>query len=559
MNDADSSILRRLPPRQHEGLTMNDPFDYSPHPLCQEAAGLAMPDIGRLMEGQSEGKMFGVLVVEPRQQEGASAELGFLVGYSGQIDGRSDWPGFVPAVFDYLQADGYFKQEEARITAINGEVDRLEQQPQRLQALQRLAEAREAAQREVDEMQRSVVEARERRRTVRAQRQLDADEESALVRESQFQKAELRRLKKRHAAAIEVLAVASEQFEEPIRRLKDERRRRSDALQRWLFEHFVMLNAEGRRRHLMDIFSETTLGVPPAGAGECCEPKLLQWAYAHGLRPLQMAMFWVGPSPKVEIRHEGRYYPACRGKCLPILRWMLGSTPADDHPSERSVEVPILYEDDDMVAVDKPAGLLSVPGIAEKQSVWSIMAQRYADTAVPLMVHRLDQPTSGVLLMAKTKAAQRQLQRQFMAHEVRKRYVALLERESVGIEQLERLSHGPAAPDGPLLTIDLPLWGDPLNRPYRCVDAERGKAAVTKVQLLQPCGGRLRVALYPLTGRTHQLRVHCAHSLGLGNPILGDNLYGSVAASRLYLHAESICFNHPRTGKRMTISAPVPF
>ena len=559
MNDDTNSILRPLPSRQHEGLAMNDPFDYSPHPLCQEAVRLAMPDVRRLMAGQTEGKMFGVLVVEPRRRVGESEELGFLVGYSGQIDGRSDWPGFVPAVFDYLQADGYFRQEEAHITAINGDVGRLEQEPQRLQALQRLAEAKDAAQREVDALQHCTQEARERRRAVRAQRQLDADEEAALVRESQFQKAELRRLKRRHAAVVEALAVASEQFEEPIRRLKEERRRRSDALQRWLFEHFVMLNAKGQGRHLLDIFSETTLGVPPAGAGECCEPRLLQWAFAHELRPLQMAMFWVGPSPKVEIRHDGRYYPACRGKCLPILRWMLGALPADSHPSERAVEVPILYEDDDILAVDKPAGLLSVPGIAEKQSVWSIIAQRYAHTASPLMVHRLDQPTSGVLLVAKTKAAHQQLQRQFMAHEVRKRYVALLEREWVGNEQLERLSHDAVAPDEGLLTIDQPLYGDPLNRPYRCVDAERGKAAVTKVQLLEPCGGHLRVALYPLTGRTHQLRVHCAHPLGLGNPILGDNLYGSVEARRLYLHAESISFTHPRTGVRMTISAKVPF
>jgi tRNA pseudouridine32 synthase/23S rRNA pseudouridine746 synthase len=266
-----------------------------------------------------------------------------------------------------------------------------------------------------------------------------------------------------------------------------------------------------------------------------------------------MAMFWVGASPKVEIRHDGRFYPACRGKCLPILRWMLsdvemlrGFDVADSllpHPSDN--EVPIVYEDDDIVVVNKPAGLLSVPGISEKYSVWSIMRHRYRDVDSPLTVHRLDQPTSGLLLIAKTRQAYRALQRQFMQHEVKKKYVALLERDGWQGEN-EKL-------------IDLPLYSDPLNRPYQSVDYERGKPAATRVVYLGETDGHVRVALYPQTGRTHQLRVHCAHSQGLGNPILGDNLYGSQEASRLYLHAESITFRHPRTNEEMTITAPADF
>ena len=528
---------------------MNDPFYYEPHPLCLLAREKAMPMIQELMHGETEGKMFGVLIVE-RQEDG---RCGFLVGYSGQVRGRSDWPGFVPAVFDYLQPDGYFKTHEADITAINHEVEQREQQPERLQAAEALEQATQKAQREIADMQQATNEARERRRNIRAAGNLSHEQEDALIRESQFMKAELRRKKKYHEAIIDELKATLASYDAPISRLKAQRRELSDALQRWLFEQFNMLNSKGERRNLLEIFKETSLRVPPAGAGECCEPKLLQYAFLHGMRPIQMAMFWVGASPKVEIRHDGRFYPACRGKCLPILRWMLsdvemlrGFDVADSllpHPSDN--EIPIVYEDDDIVVVNKPAGLLSVPGISEKYSVWSIMRHRYRDVDSPLTVHRLDQPTSGLLLIAKTRQAYRALQRQFMQHEVKKKYVALLERDGWQGEN-EKL-------------IDLPLFSDPLNRPYQSVDYEHGKPAATRVVYLGETDGHVRVALYPQTGRTHQLRVHCAHSQGLSNPILGDNLYGSQEASRLYLHAESITFRHPRTNEEMTITAPADF
>lgn len=528
---------------------MNDPFYYEPHPLCLLAKEKAMPMIQELMCDEEEGKMFGVMIVERRE----NGRCGFLVGYSGQVRGRSDWPGFVPAVFDYLQPDGYFKTHEAVITAINHEVEQREQQPERLQAVEALSLAKQEAQREIGDMQQATFEARERRRNIRAAGNLSSEQEDALIRESQFMKAEFRRRKKYHEAVIDELKTTLDSYDEPISRLKAQRRELSDALQRWLFEQFNMLNSKGERRNLLDIFKETSLRVPPAGAGECCEPKLLQYAYQHDLRPAQMAMFWVGASPKVEIRHDGRFYPACRGKCLPILRWMLsdvvmvsGSDVAETQlPYTTDKEVPIVYEDDDIAVVNKPAGLLSVPGISEKYSVWSIMRHRYHDTDSPLTVHRLDQPTSGLLLIAKTRQAYRALQRQFMQHEVKKKYVALLEREEWQGEE-EKL-------------IDLPLYSDPLNRPYQSVDYERGKHAATKVVCLGETNGHVRVSLFPLTGRTHQLRVHCAHSEGLGNPILGDNLYGSQEARRLYLHAESITFRHPRTNEVMTITAPADF
>lgn len=584
---------------QYADLKMNDPFDYTPHPLCLAAVRKAMPMIEQLMQGEREGKMFGVLVVRTGKEGTADddGELHFLVAYSGQVRGRSDWPGFVPAVFDYLQPDGYFKQHEAEITKLNREISRREQEPARLSTAEALAQAKKDAAARLNDWQRQMFEARERRRAIRATGEVTAEQEAELIRESQFMKAEYRRMKKQASEQIDALQAQMETFNAPIGEMKTERRRRSDELQQWLFSHFEMVNSQGERRNLIDIFRETSLGRPPSGAGECCEPKLLQYAHQHGLQPVQMAMLWVGPSPKVEIRHHGRFYPACRGKCLPILTWMgYGESPSPQpHPAKenhgptstsgdhggglKSNELPVLYEDDEIVVVNKPAGLLTIPGISEYYSVWSIMRSRYPDSDSPFIVHRLDQPTSGLLVISKTRAAHRELQRQFMEREVQKRYVALLERSSQdnrswSVEREVRSEDSSAAErnltphftlNTPHLTpnslrvIALPLYSDPLNRPYQSVDRERGKAAVTEFEIIGETDGHARVALWPKTGRTHQLRVHCAHADGLGNPILGDMLYGSMEARRLFLHAESISFRHPRTGEPMTFSAPAEF
>ena len=539
---------------RYANLTMNDPFNYTPHPLCLAAVRQAMPMIDQLMHNEQEGKMFGVLIVRKSDDNATDSNkrLFFLVAYSGQVQGRSDWPGFVPAVFDYLQPDGYFKQHEAVITALNHEIDRLEQNAQRHDVADALTQAKKEAATRLNDWRQQMFDARERRRAIRAACSVTAEQEAELIRESQFMKAEYRRMKKKAGEQIETLKAQLEVFDAPIREMKAERRQRSDELQEWLFSHFEMVNGNGERRNLIDIFRDTSLGRPPSGAGECCEPKLLQYAHLHGLQPVQMAMFWVGPSPKVEIRHHGRFYPACRGKCLPILRWM-GQGPSQSPASHPTSELPILYEDDEVVVVNKPAGLLTVPGISEYYSVWSIMRNRYSDSDSPFIVHRLDQPTSGLLVIGKTRAAHRELQRQFMEREVQKRYVALLEK---GIDDIQR-EHDVQGKQH--IVISLPLYSDPLNRPYQSVDYEHGKTAVTVCELLGETDGHARVALWPKTGRTHQLRVHCAHADGLGNPILGDMLYGRVEARRLFLHAESVSFRHPRTGEPMTFSALADF
>lgn len=386
---------------------------------------------------------------------------------------------------------------------------------------------------------------------------LSASLQAEMVRESQFQKAELHRTKQRYALRDEELARRLQPFESRLQTLRSQRKERSEALQRWLFSQFEMLNGEGVRRSLLDIFAATPQAVPPSGAGECCEPKLLQYAFAHDLRPLQMAMFWYGPSPGDEVRHHLQCYPACRGKCKPILEWML-SLPAVSQPSPACGTPASVVTDlfispsstpaDGYLVVHKPAGLLSVPGTTDAPSVFSILREQLSGTSccgAPYMVHRLDQDTSGLLVVALTKRVQQQLQQQFERREVDKVYEAELER--------------PVLTPGQEGDIRLPLLPDPLNRPYQRVDFEQGREAVTHYKALTPT----RIELHPLTGRTHQLRVHCAHQQGLGCPIKGDRLYGhrpdDGRAERLHLHARTLTFTDPGSGIRRTFEWPPEF
>ena len=554
-------VLHPLPPdAQHlePPSELNNPFCYKPHPLCLAAAADVMPLINGLPLSKDEGKMFGVLVVEPLHSSADKRQLFYLAAYSGQINGRADWPGFVPAIVDYLQPNGYFKTHEADISRLNHRIEELKENPERLAALQELERFKKEAEKKVADYRLKIAEAKAERQRIRETQTLTAEQEAALVKESQFQNAELRRLRQQYKADLEMLSAKVDYFEKPIREMKRERRERSDALQHWLFQRFDLLNIHGERRTLTDIFAPTPQRVPPSGAGECCAPRLLQYAFEHQLKPLAIAEFWHGPSPKAEIRHSGHFYPACRGKCLPILTWMLkgqftidnsqltsnhhNTLTSNTSPLWGRKEGAILYEDPHIVVVDKPAGLLSVPGISEHYSVYSIMRERYPDTDSPLIVHRLDQATSGLLVIAKTKEAHFQLQQQFLSHQVKKKYVAILEKE-------------PSMEEGAEGLVSLPLRPDVLNRPYQIVDHEHGKTAITQYQYL----GHRRIALWPQTGRTHQLRVHCAHAQGLNAPILGDELYGSRSADRLYLHAASIQFVHPITHQPLFFESKAPF
>lgn len=502
----------------------NNPFGYEPDDLCRRA----MAEVVDYLEGRAtqrfadaeapaafraeigQGKMFGVLIVE----SDAEPRYGYLAGYSGQVCGRSDWPAFVPAVFDYLQPDGHFKREEAEIVELNHAIDRLRREP--------LPEADG--------------EAAPRPTFVKGRR--DGESEDDYISRRQFENAELHRWKLAERGRQAATEQVRRQKEDKIRHLKTLRRGKSDALQTWLFRHFVMRNARGEARDLVDIFAP--VGGAPAGSGECCEPKLLQYAFAHGLRPVSMAMFWWGESPREEVRHHLQCYPACNSKCRPILRWMLQGLDVMPDPLAQPThhELQTVYEDEAVCVVNKPAGMLSVPGKSGRESVLSVMRQRYPEADGPLVVHRLDMSTSGLMVIAKTMAAYHHLQRQFASHAVSKRYVAVLSHDL----QVERG------------TIRLPLRPDLADRPRQVVDEVHGRYAETRFERTGEC----RVALWPLTGRTHQLRLHCAHRQGLGNPIKGDALYGR-SADRLYLHAEEIVFTHPTTGERVTFRADSHF
>lgn len=417
------------------------PFFYEPHPLCLLAAEEVKQEIAHIHP--TEGKMFGVLVVET-----ASQQLGFLAAYSGLLEGRNDWNYFVPPIFDAQQPDGYFKTREREIMA------------------------------------------------------------------------------------------------------SEEHKQMSQELQTWLFHQYQLLNARGETKDLVDVWQNyhcsarirSKFPLPPGGTGDCCAPKLLQYAYKEGLKPVCMAEFWWGESPKNLIRHHEQFYPACRGKCLPVLTWMLQGLEVDPNPEETKSTplVPeIVYEDEAVAVVNKPSGMLSMPG---RQTTYSVSTWAQEHWPGSMVAHRLDMSTSGIILVAKTEEAYHALQEQFTERVVKKKYLAIVK----GKPQEE---HG---------VINLPLSSDPLNRPCQVVDHEHGKQAITEYRVLATVQDYTLLALWPHTGRTHQLRMHCAHHEGLGCPILGDELYGRKA-ERLYLQAQAITFVHPSTNKRMHFELPYPF
>jgi tRNA pseudouridine32 synthase/23S rRNA pseudouridine746 synthase len=293
---------------------------------------------------------------------------------------------------------------------------------------------------------------------------------------------------------------------------------------------------------LGEIFSDN----PPAGAGECAAPKLLHYSFMHNLRPISMAEFWWGESTKSEVRRHSKFYPACTSKCEPILSHMLQYMNVEANPLKTNFaegkSLEIVYEDDVLVVVNKPAEFLSVPGKAVKDSVLERMRQLYPDSTGALLVHRLDMSTSGLLLVAKTSEAHTNIQKQFLKRTIKKHYIALLEgviKENEGV-------------------IELPLRVDLEDRPRQLVCYTHGKYAKTLWKVLERRDAQTLVQFIPVTGRTHQLRVHASHFMGLNAPIVGDDLYGTKA-ERLCLHAEFIEFQHPISDQIINFKIPVNF
>lgn len=522
------------------------PFCYTPHPLCILAAKEVQSYLTRQTAWKDElrqGKMFGVLIVQTEH-----GETGYLAAFSGILAGKNLHPFFVPPVYNLLQPQGFFKIEEENISSINRNIRQLENDKAYAALSAELARTIQSAENILATAKAQLKEAKTAREQRRKEKELNAQEEAELIRESQFQKAEYKRLERSWKARITTLQTQTEDWERRISALKSERKTRSAALQQKLFEQFGMLNYRGEVKNLCEIFGQTVHKTPPAGAGECAAPKLLQQAYLHGWKPIAMAEFWWGDSPKTEIRYHGHYYPACKGKCEPILQHMLQGLQVEENPMLKRMQVPsknleIVYEDPWLSVINKPAGMLSVPGKEDAVSVYSLMREQYPEADSPLTVHRLDMATSGLMLIAKTKRVHQNLQAQFKNRLVRKRYVALLE----GIVPKDKG------------TVDLPLCLNPLDRPRQMVHTEHGKPAITDYQVLERLDGkRTRIAFYPRTGRTHQLRIHAAHPLGLHCPIIGDELYGEKA-DRLYLHAEYLEFTHPITGETVRITKEAEF
>ncbi len=534
------------------------PFCYKPHPLCVAVANEVKAYLKTRTEWHDEikaGKMFGVLVVRYMdKQEGIScgkkAKLGYIAAFSGMLAGQNRHDYFVPPIYDLQNPDGYFYKEEAGISEINRKIDAMKASCELKSLKDELVCMEQQAQEEISAMKEMMVNAKCERDKIRARNNLncivegavsDTDMADRLIRESQFMKAELRRKRQRWTTRIDAQKKLIADYMSDIELLCAERKLRSQRLQHWLFRQFVVYNANREKKSLTEIFE----GEPPSGAGECCAPKLLQAAYLYGWQPVCMAEFWWGDSPKDKVRLHGAYYPACRSKCLPILGFMMQGLDVEPNPlldEDKNMNVQIVYEDNDIVVVNKPYGMLSVPGKEDKISVYSIVRDWYPESEGPMIVHRLDMDTSGLMIVAKNKEVHKKLQMQFVRHEVKKRYVAVLEGHVTD-------RHG---------RISLSICADITDRPRQMVSDEFGKKSVTDFEVLSYSGNRTLIAFMPQTGRTHQLRLHSAHKDGLACPIVGDRLYGQ-AADRMYLHAESITFKHPVSGEELTIKADSGF
>ncbi len=516
---------------------LNNPFNYSVHPVCKAAVDDLVPNLKPFLDDDAEGKMFAVLIVKRNDNHSTEAQkLYYLAAFSGQLYDKSVIQGFVPPVFDLLDPDGYFKRKEKEISEMNKLISEIEDSCEYKGMKSSYESLRAKLENDEENFRAKLSAEKSRRDKMRSEQTLNEEEETVLRAESSFLKAEFKRMKSRNAAMLEEKRAGLEVFERKLSDLRYSRREESERLQRWIFSRYRMVNFAGASKNILEIFEDKSLGMPPAGTGDCCEPKLFQYAYLHGLVPVQIAMFWWGRSPSDIIRHYLSYYPACTGKCRPVLEYMLPGEVFSEPLPEQDFPLTVLYEDDGFWIVDKPSGMLSVPGKSHRTSVISRLVEVAEEGVTPLEVHRLDMDTSGVMVVAKSLAAQSELRKMFESRDVSKTYVAVLD--------------GRPLEPGESGVINLPLSPDLSHRPFQKVDTGNGKDAVTLYRAL----GEHVVELRPLTGRTHQLRVHCAHLDGLGRPIRGDNLYGRPA-DRLHLHALRIEFLHPFTGEKIKVES----
>ena len=518
------------------------PYNYSPHTLAK----IATKELQEYLSSQTDfihnfgiknpddenalGKMFGVLVVQ--QQNGT---LGYLAAFSGKLAETTQHKHFVPPVFDVLDINGFYPKTEEQLNTLNSEITLLENSTEFKKAEKIYQRTQKIHEKLLSEEQTKIKQRRKlRKESGQQNNQLNINEEFYL------REYEVYLLDK-----IEPLKKAYFQLKNKIDQLKEKRATLSAWAQQEIFKQYQFLNKKNEIANLLAIFKDSTQNIP-AGAGDCCAPKLLQYAFKYQLKPVCMAEFWWGKPLKTSIRKHQYFYPACTGKCKPILTHMLEGFSIDENPLEAQLkeekEIEILYEDADLLVINKPHELLSVAGKEIKDSVYSRIQKLYPNATGPLVVHRLDMSTSGILLVAKNEAIYKALQAQFINKTIQKRYVALLD----GVLKKDKGK------------IDLPLRVDLNDRPKQLVCYEHGKKALTQWETIEAIDTKTKVYFYPITGRTHQLRVHAAHQLGLNTPIVGDDLYGKKA-NRLYLHAEKITFKHPTSKKEVSFTAPAPF
>ncbi|WP_434950664.1 RluA family pseudouridine synthase [Shewanella sp. HL-SH4] len=529
------------------------PFYYQPHTLCIQAAEQLQQDLldtnpwrhnfGLDPEndrGMVIGKMFGVLVVKNQQDK-----LGFLAAFSGKLADQNILPPFVPPVFDMLTKDSFFSVENKQINDINQLIIQHETDPQLTRLVDLLADQQLHSENELAQLRSVIIESRKHRKDQREQADLALAQHNMtteaftslsieLSRQSVQQKFKLTELKQHWAIKVDYTQQQVDTRQQQINQLKKQRKQLSNQLQKKLFNQYQFLNVLAESKDLNTIFHDAPNHLSPAGAGECAAPKLLQYAFQHQLTPIAMAEFWWGSSPKSEIKQHKNFYPACHSKCRPILAHMLKGMTVDPDPllvnTAVNKHIEIVYQDKDLAIINKPAEMLSVAGKNVTDSVQTRMKQLFPQATGPLIVHRLDMSTSGLMVIALTKDANKALQQQFINRTVIKRYIALVD----------------GKPKGQNGTINLPLRVDLNDRPKQLVCYEHGKQAETYWEVYKHKGACTLLHLYPKTGRTHQLRMHCAHHQGLGLPIVGDDLYG-IQQNRLHLHAAFIGFNHPTT------------
>jgi len=537
---------------------LNFPFYYDVHPLCEIAANQVQHFLetnDKLehnfgLENNSDllpiGKMFGVLIVENK------GELGFLAAYSGKLANSNSVAFFVPPVFDMLTDNGYFLRKEEELNAINREIQTLEHNTDLKDLIKKLTDLAETAKLEIDSFKEKVKINKQSRKQDRTLKKdlLSNDEyqqfEADLIKQSLYDKHLLKELTGNFETELNSIKKEISILTDQIEILKNLRKTKSNALQNWLFTNYTFLNAESEEKSLLDIFKTALHSQPPAGAGECCAPKLFQYAYKNNLKPIALAEFWWGQSPKSEVRKHKQFYPSCWGKCEPILSHMLKGLQVDENPflqnPAKDKELEIIYDDPYLVVINKPAEFLSVPGINISDSVYERIKNRYPQATGPLIVHRLDMSTSGLMVLAKNKDTHENLQKQFIKRKVKKSYIALLD----GLIESDSGK------------IELPLRVDLDDRPRQVVCYEYGKMGVTEFKVLSKTENSTRIQYFPITGRTHQLRVHSAHKSGLNAPIKGDDLYGTKA-NRLHLHAHTLEFFHPITKEWVSFQADPDF